>query len=273
MNLEQLRKKHQELLAGKTPGGGEGGGEKFLKPEDGDNLVRILPWKDDTKSFYSESMIHRYTNEEGKTGNFYCRRPQNEKCPICDFYFDLWKMHKELGLEKGKKSKYGDLATQIKATPRYYMNAISRKALQTKPDDLVGALKIMSVGIKVFKKVMDGVFNPELMDEEDPENTNVLSLKKGNDFNLKLGKSGEYNNYDESTFRIKKTAAGSEKDIRAWMESLHDIHGLNPIGDYEEGSKIVQNLMSTLVVVGAPPKGNDDGGDLGESKFKKEVQV
>jgi hypothetical protein len=83
MNLNELRKKHEELLKGKTTGGGEGG-EKYLKVEPGKNTIRILPWKDDSKPFYAEAVIHRYNDDEGKLKNYYCRKTQNEACPVCD---------------------------------------------------------------------------------------------------------------------------------------------------------------------------------------------
>jgi hypothetical protein len=275
MNLEELRKKHEQLLKGKSSGNGEMG-DKYLKVEQGKNIIRILPWKDDSKPFYAEGVIHRYSNEEGRFLNYYCRKTQNESCPICDFYFELWKMHKELGLAPKTKSKFGDLATKIKGTPRYYMNVIDRRHLETKGEDISGAVKIFSTGQKVLKKILDGLFNPEMMDDNDPENTNVLSLKKGNDFVLELGKSGEFNNYDQSTFRIKKTSAGTDREIRVWMDSLHDIHGIIKIGEYDEGKRIVEGLRLSIDSSSGPPKRPSNGGDdddMNESRFKKEVQV
>jgi len=273
MNLNDLRKKHEELLKGKSAGGsGEGDLKKYLKVEPGKNTIRILPWKDDSKPFYAEALIHRYTNEEGKLRNYFCRKIQNESCPVCDFYFDLWKMHKELGLPPKTKSRFGDLATKIKATPRYYLNVVDRRSLENSPDNVTGAVKILSTGQKVFKRVLEGVLNGELMDENDPKNTNVLSLKKGNDFILELGKSGEFNNYDQSTFRIKKTSAGSDREIKVWMEAMHDIHSQIKVGEYDEGKKLVEMLRVTLDTGGSSPTQKPDD-DMGESRFKKEVQV
>lgn len=270
MNLNELRKKHEQLLKGKT-GGGEDNGDKYLKIQDGKNTIRILPWKDDSKPFYAEAIIHRYFDEDNKLRNYYCRKMQNESCPVCDFYFDLWKMHKDLGLPPKTKSRYGDLATKIKGQPRYYMNVVDRRVMEGANADPANAIKILSTGQKVFKKVMDGIFNPDFLDESDPENTNVLALKKGNDFVLELGKSGEYNNYDQSTFRLKKTAAGSDREIKIWMEVMHDIHGLIEAGDYEEGKKIVQALGVSLDNSDAPSFKKDD--DMGDSKFNKGLQA
>lgn len=274
MNLNDYRKKHQDLLNGKIPGG-SGDGEKYLKVEPGKNTIRILPWKDESKPFYAEAVIHRYDDEQGKLKNYYCRKTDNEACPICDFYFDLWKSHKALGLAPKVKSKFGDLATKIKGTPRYYLNVVDRRALENKADDAAGALKIFSTGAKVFTKIMDGLFNPDLMDETDQDNTHVLSLKKGNDFVLELGKSGEYNNYDQSTFRIKKTPAGSDRDVKVWMEVLHDIHGAIKIGDYDEGKALVEALRVSLDTSNPSKQMASDAVDdeMGEKKFNKEIIV
>jgi gp32 DNA binding protein like len=275
MNLNELRKKHEELLQGGQQKSSSGGKlENYLKVEPGKNIIRILPWKDDSKQFFSEAVIHRYESEDGRIQNYYCRKTQQESCPMCDFYFDLWKMHKELGLPPKTKSKFGDLATKIKGTPRYYLNVVDRRHLETNPEDVTGAVKILSTGQKVFKKIMDGIFNSDYMDENDPDNTTVLSLKKGNDFVLELGKSGEFNNYDQSTFRIKKTPAGNDREIRAWMESMHDIHALIKIGDYDDGKKIVDALRISVDGVRGPQKNSsDDDDDLGEKKFNKELKV
>jgi len=182
-------------------------------------------------------------------------------------------MHKELGLPPKTKSKFGDLATKIKGTPRYYLNVVDRRFQEANPDDTTGAVKILSTGQKVFKKIMDGIFNPDYLDENDPDNTNVLSIKKGNDFVLELGKSGEFNNYDQSTFRIKKTPAGNDREVRAWMESMHDIHGLIKIGDYDEGKKLVDMLRVNVDGARGPQRTIDEDDDLGEKRFNKELKV
>jgi hypothetical protein len=271
MNLNELRKKHEELIKGKSSASSGENADKYLKVEMGKNTIRILPWKDESKAFYAEAVMHRYVDEEGKFKSYYCRKTQNESCPLCDFYFELWKTHNSLGLGQKAKSKYGDFASKIKGNPRYYMNVVDRRHLDSKKDDASGAIKIFSTGQKVLKKVLDGLFNPEMMDESDPENTNVLSLKKGNDFVLELGKSGEFNNYDQSTFRIKKTPAGTDREIKIFMDSLHDIHGMIKIGDYDEGKRLVEFFRISLDDAKSPSRDSDD--DMGETRFKKEVQV
>lgn len=270
--LEKLRQKHEELQSGKSGGGGDDFLKKFLKVELGKNVIRILPNKDETKEFYAESMIHRYTDENGRMSNFHCRKIQNEACPLCDLHWDLWKMHKELNLPKGQKSKYGNLATKIRGTPRYYINVVDRRLLEADPQNPGAAVKIFSTGQQVFKKIVADIMDPEFQDEEDPANTTMLSLKRGNDFILELTKKGDFNNYDNSKTRAKKSPAGTDKEIAAFMESLHDIHGMIKIGEYEEGKKIADNLLVSLHSGNTPTKNSDEDSD-GEDKFKESVTV
>lgn len=259
--LEELRKKHQELLNTSAPTKQNTGNglEKYLKLEPGKNVVRILPGKRDKMEFYTESSIHRYKDLEGNLRNYHCRKLKGEHCPMCDFYFDLWKMHKELGLEKGKKSKFGDMATAIKANARYYMNVIDRRLQESGQDPV----KIFASGKKLFTKIMADVLDQEYMDEEDPDNSLIIDLKNGNDYIVDLGKNGEYNSYDNSKVRSKKSPAGTAAEMAAWMESATDLTTLIQIGDYDTGKQIVENLRASLTPVSSPKatKGNHDVSD------------
>ena len=243
--LEELRKKHQELINSTKSGPSAGSGnalDKYIKLEPGKNLIRILPGKKDKMEFYAESAIHRYEDAEGNTRNYHCRKVQNEHCPMCEFYFDLWKMHKDLGLEKGKKSKFGDMATKIKANPRYYMNVIDRRLQEAGQEPV----KIFSTGKKLFAKIMADVLDQEYMDDKDPENSLIIDLKNGNDYIVDLGKNGEFNSYDNSKVRAKKSPAGSAADIAAWMDKATDLTTLIQMGEYDAGKQIVATLLASL---------------------------
>lgn len=248
--LDELRKKHQELINTAIPNKQSSGGglEKYLKLEPGKNIIRILPGKKDNMEFYTESSIHRYKDVEGNLRNYHCRKPKGEICPVCDFYFDLWKMHKELGLEKGKKSKFGDLASSIKANARYYMNVIDRRLQESGQDPV----KIFATGKKLFTKIMADVLDQEYMDDSDPDNSLIIDLKNGNDYIVDLGKNGEYNSYDNSKVRSKKTPAGTPAEMASWMESATDLTTLIQIGDYDTGKQIVENLRISLSPVSNP---------------------
>lgn len=274
VTLKDLRERHQKLIEeGNKQSKGENSGE-FATLSQGDNWVRILPGKEEALDFFSESAVHKFTDDEGKWQSYHCRRVQNESCPFCDFYFDLWKRHKELKLPKGEKSKYGDMATMIKAKPRFYVRAVIR-ALQAQDQD---AVKYIAMSKELFDRVMAAVTNPDLADDNDPDNTTIISLDRGNDFNVKITKKGEFNSFVESEPKIKKTKAGTPQEMLAWMESPLDPKKLIKISDYDEGRKITLNLDTRLSGVSVSKGNNHDSNDRApwsddDDKFQKGLKV
>lgn len=249
MNLDEIRKLHEQLKndSEKKTSGGDGD-NNFLKLESGKNYLRILPGKEEDTQFYSKVVKHNFQNEEGKWQSYICRKTENESCPLCDFYFDLWKEHKALDLPKvdGKqtKSKFGNLATQIKGKPRYYMNVVDRRAQEAKVDNPV---KIFVAAEKLFTDIIGAVVDPDFIDDGD--NT-ILSLESGNDVTVDMGKNGDFNTFDLKV-RPKKCAAGAKAEMARWMEQQHDLTNLTKIGDYDDGKKIVENLRAGLYTVEA----------------------
>ena len=272
VTLQELRERHKKLIEDQDKGPKGEGGSDFATLAQGDNWIRILPGKEEELEFFSESAVHKYQDSEGKWKNYHCRKVQNESCPMCDFYFELWKRHKELKLPRGEKSKFGDMATKLKPKPRYYVRAVVR-ALQEAKD--TNPVKYIAMSEELFTKVMAAVSDPDMADDSDPDNTTVISLERGNDFNVKITKKGEYNSFAESSPKIKKSKAGTPQEMLAWMESKLDVKTLIKIGDYEEGRKLVQNLDAQLSGVKAaksedPPFSTDEDNS---SKFNKEIKA
>ena len=63
---------------------------------------------------------------------------------MCDLYYRLWKV------EGPMKDEAQDLARQIKPRKRYYMNVVDRRD---------GSVKILSMGMKLFGKILDCFFD------------------------------------------------------------------------------------------------------------------
>lgn len=258
------------------------GGEDFLanyiKLEPGTNLVRILPGKTDELPFYAEASVHKYKDAEDKWHNYYCPKTESKACPFCDLVQDLWSTHKSLKLPFKEKSKYGDLATKLKAKSRYYMNVIDRRVQELIAKDKTSKdspVKILAMGKDLFEIIVAALVDPEYQVEGEEQDTTILSLTKGNDFQVNITKQGEYNSFSTSKPRIKKSPAGSKQEIDTWMGSLHDIHALGKVGDYEEGKKIAMTLRASLDTISEAPKkseGSDDG-DTSEQKFKDNMKV
>jgi hypothetical protein len=271
--LAELRERHKKLIEDQDKGSkGEGGGD-WATLAQGDNWVRILPGKSDPLDFFSESSLHKYQDAEGKWKSYHCRKSHNEQCPVCDLYFDLWKRHKALNLPKGQKSKFGDLATKIKVKERFYFKAVIR-GLQEKGENPV---KFIAASKELFDKIMAALTNPDLVDEGQEDTTTIVSLDRGNDFNVKITKKGEFNSFADSECRIKKTKAGTPKEILEWSDNALDVKTLVKLSDYEEGKKVAMYLDSTLNTVktessstGKPPSEPDEDNS---DKFKEGLKV
>jgi len=216
IDLNALRAKHAELS---NQGGSSSDFLKnFLQIQEGTNAIRILPSKDEDKLFYAETKIHRIPSGDGQVKNVHCRKVHGEACPLCDAYYDLWK----------EPNKDEDLARQIKPRARYYMNVVDRES---------GEVRILSIGVILFKKIIAAMLDEDFGD--------ITDLEKGHDFKIIKVMEGQWPKYDQSSPRPKSSEAGSKADVAAWMDSLHDIHALVKKEDYEEVKKLSQALQPT----------------------------
>lgn len=275
--LQELRERHKKMMEEKANQGGqrEGGGSgDWYTLKDGDNLVRFLPGKNNPLEFFAEAHVHTWTDAEGKRHSYRCRRHKGEKCPICDLYFDLWKRHKELGLGKdasGKniQSNYGNLATKIKAKPRFYTVAVIR-ALEQEGEYPV---KYITLTERLFNKVMDAMTNEDFYDVEDPDNTTMISLESGNDFNVRKTSQGAWPSFDESSPKYKKTPAGPKAKVAEWMEHKLDIHALAEISSYEDGVELAAMIESSLYPSASTNTQKNDSESESDEKFSKDIEV
>ena len=238
VNIEQLRKKYEEI--NRTPGSSDNSEflNKFFMMDEGTSVVRVLPWKNEEQDFYTETAIHRLNDR-----NYHCPRIKEGPCPVCDTYYGLWKDINAMGKETAQGKELADLARQIKGRKRYYMNVVDKR------DDKV---KILSVGQKLFGKILDCFFDEDFGDITDPE--------KGWDFKIVKDTQGQWPNYDKSAPKPKASSAGTNKQIAEWMDELHDIHGLVKVADYE------QLKLMMLELTGDPAESSTAVGSTGEEE-------
>lgn len=216
IDLDALRAKHAELS---NPGSGNANSDflsNFLQVQEGTNVVRVLPGKDEDTLFYAETKIHRVPDEQGNVKNYHCRKIHGEPCPICETYYALWK----------EPNKDEDLARQIKPRSRYYMNVLDRDS---------GSVRILSIGVILFKKIIAAMLDEDFGD--------ITDLETGHDFKIIKQMEGQWPKYDQSQPRPKSSVAGSKAEIAAWMDTLHDIHALVKLEDYEETKIVAQGLF------------------------------
>lgn len=207
IDLNALRKKHEQL---NNPASANNQDfiKKFYQIPEGTNSVRILPWKDEDKEFYAETKIHRVPQPDGSVKNMHCRKIHGEACPLCDLYFALWKTG---------RSEDEDLARKIKPRSRYYMNVLDRESNE---------VKILSVGVILFKKIIGA-----MLDEDFGDITNV---EQGHDFKIVKEMEGQWPKYDQSQPRPKASSLGTKKEISSTMDSLHEIHDLVRLETYDD---------------------------------------
>jgi hypothetical protein len=218
IDLNKLRAKHEQL---NNPQAGNSNSDflkKFYQIPEGSNAVRILPWKDEDREFYAETKIHRITGPDGNVKNHHCRKVHGEPCPICDVYFGLWKT--------GRKEDE-DLARQIKPRARYYMNVLDRDS---------GDVKILSVGVILFKKIVGAMLDEDFGDITDPQ--------EGHDFKIVKEMDGQWPKYDQSQPRPKASPLGSNSEVAEIMDSLHEIHDLVKLEEYEAFKQVAESLIT-----------------------------
>jgi hypothetical protein len=216
IDLDALRAKHAELS---NPGSGNANSDflsNFIQLQEGTNSIRLLPGKDEDTLFYAETKIHRVPNGDGQVKNVHCRKIHGEPCPLCDTYYSLWK----------EPNKDEDLARQIKPRSRYYLNVVDRET---------GDVKILSIGVILFKKIIAAMLDEDFGD--------ITDLATGHDFKIVKIMEGQWPKYDQSSPRPKSSEAGSKAEIAAWMDSLHDVHALVKLEDYEDVKKAAQALL------------------------------
>jgi hypothetical protein len=236
IDLEALRQKHEQLNNPAAANQNSDFLQKFYKVPEGTNAVRILPWKDDDKEFYAETKIHRVPQGDS-VKNIHCRKIHGEPCPMCDLYFGLWKT--------GKKEDE-DLARKIKPRSRYYMNILDRAS---------GDVKILSVGVVLFKKFIGTMLDEDFGD--------ITDMEKGHDFKIvkEIEEGSPWPKYDQSQPRPKSSPVGSKAEIAAILDSLHDVHDLVKLEEYEEVKKSADMLRGVSVEGTTPPEPSEEVSD------------
>lgn len=245
--LAELRDMHKRMMAEEKPSTQASKSSEWATFEDGDNIVRFLPGKEDPLEFFVEGHVHKYQDAEGNWRSYKCRKSQGEKCPVCDYYFDLWGRHKELNLGKGAdgknvKSKFGDLAVKIKSKPRFYAIGVIR-SLQEAGENPV---RYIAMSQQLFNPVFAAMVNDDFQDEDNPDDTTIISIERGNDFNVRLTKNGNYVNFNESSAKYKKTRAGTPAEVAEWMDNELNLKSLVEVDSYEKGKEVVMSLESAL---------------------------
>lgn len=237
LDIAKLAGRLAELNA---PRESSGEGNSYIAINDGRNVVRILPPKDDKSEFAVEAWVHYNV---GKTANnkgtlVVCPRTVDEKayCPVCELSSQLKKMSSK------KDDTYDKQAKEVYRKKRVYYNAIDRTDDLTKFEYRVeeegkpgrwyntdtgkpeSPIKVLATGIEVYKKIIGFIIDPEYGDVTDPESgLDIIITKSG---------SGQFNTNYEVISARKESVVG----FKGWEKHLNDIAALavpKPVSEIE----------------------------------------
>jgi hypothetical protein len=194
LDIEKLKQKLQDAKERNRGGTSE---FKFWTPQDGRNVIRVLPPKPGTSDFYSEARV-RYNvgpNKKMVTVNL----DSNAKCPIKEFVDVLYK--------SGDKQDEA-LAKKMKATTRYYFNVVD-KTLE-EGDENYGEVMVFGCGTTIFTDILGIIVDPDYGDITDPKNGYDIIINKSG-----KGLDTEY----KTNPRPKQTPIG----IDDWEQKMVDL--------------------------------------------------
>ena len=212
---EKLKKMRAKLERIQNPQKG-GGDSNYLNLQMGKNQVRILPYESKQPSteglFYVETATHQII-ENGQKKYVHCPRAvdKDHRCPICEKYWELWKLAEKFGSEKIKK-----LARSLKPRARYYANVIDRAT---------GEVKIWSHGMKLNEQLMEAFLDEDIGDFTD--------LKTGRDWDIIKKEVEGYPNYDSSKPKMKATDVPAD-EAKGYLEKRHKLEDCVKYLDEEE---------------------------------------
>ena len=224
--------------------------DSFVKWPDGNGIlvVRFLPparkgtFGKEKNPFYLQTRVHRVNGR-----SYHCPKEFDGKwwklgrCPICDYYNDLWTRSKKKSPDEAKALQ--DEARQIKPVERYYYNVLVRQQLNAKTNEIeknVGP-KILSVGKTLHLYILRAILGDEALQEAPLGD--ITHFTTGRDFKIikVMRQSGKdsFPNYSDSKFN-EPSPLGTPEQIEKWMGGLHDLSLLRKILPYEDLHKQVR---------------------------------
>ena len=193
--------------------GGNSSFRNILKFKAGNTyLGRIIPNIKEPKETFFHYFHHGFTsNETGQYVDGMCLTTWNERCPVCEERFKLWKT----GTETNK-----DLARLIRRLEKHYVNFYVIDDPTNEENN--GTVKILRCGVRLYEKIEAAVEG----DDSDEFGSRVFDLSE-NGCNLKIkvetttGDDGKkkFTNYSNSRFTSPGAIPGMTPDR---MQEVYD---------------------------------------------------
>jgi len=207
--LEQARKKITDLASRKN---------KFWAPQNGDNLIRILPWSKD-ELFYYESRGHfiPWGGERGRGTMLACMEPLGKSCLACT---------KSEELQESENAEEADLGKRISATSRYFYNIVDLKSPES------GVQVWSSYSEDILSELLSAFADPDIQDFTDPEiGRNIVIHKKDQ-------KPPRY----ETKVKVK----ASPIQNRQWLKEIRDLKKLGASTNVAEMKKLLGEVSEQV---------------------------
>lgn len=228
INNDLMRKKLESL---RTNGKSDKKDSPWFKPAEGDQEVRFLPSEDGDP--FKEYFFHYNLGE-----SFLCPKKNfNEKCPVCDYAFELWRE----GTDESQK-----MAKTLFSRQRFFTNVLERGKEENGP-------KPYGYGKETYEQLLETSLDPDFGDFTDPE--------QGRDFKLTYKKAEKKGAFPKTKITIKpkqSPLAKSKKEIKEFLEKVKPISTLMVKKSTEEVKKILELFLND------PFAGSDDK-KLGDS--------
>ena len=196
LDLEKLKKRQANLQ------GRGGNGNDFWKPEDGEQVIRIVPTEDGDP--FKDYWFHYNV---GDTRGFLCpKRNFGDDCPVCGFASKLWNSHPE-GADGA-----GDEAKKRFAKQRFFSPVVVRDRHETP--------KVWGYSKTVYEQLLNMVFDPDYGD--------ITDVMEGNDIRLNYSKpAGRRFPVTEIRVRPHKTPLfEDDNNITAATDNIPDFASL-----------------------------------------------
>lgn len=142
LNLSALNKEYDSASSNSGDYNGEAKVE-WLKIKNGDNFFHILPpvnSENPDLPFY-EVVIHFLKNEEGKKFVYQCSKKYENKCAICDKYWNL---------KSSKNAQDQALAKDMRPQRKFLYNAFQQETA-TSPEGVSG---VLTAGLKCHQEIL-----------------------------------------------------------------------------------------------------------------------
>tara|TARA_Y100000034_G_scaffold136165_1_gene211218 strand:+ start:1281 stop:2015 length:735 start_codon:yes stop_codon:yes gene_type:complete len=233
LDLEKMKQRQASLQ------GRGGNGNDFWKPEEGEQVIRIVPMEDGDP--FKDYWFHYGV---GEARGFLCpKRNFGDECPVCSFASQLWNSHTNGDADAGEEAK------KLFAKQRFFSPVIIREQHDTP--------KVWGYSKTVYEQLLNLVFDPDYGD--------ITDVMEGNDIRLIYSKpAGRRFPMTEIRVRPHKTALFDDKDqIKAAIDNIPDFGALFE----RKSSAEVQETLDQFLIVDNPANSAADS-NSGDSSIE-----